>query len=398
MRFYYLAFICFFVCIYSFPTNDISQVSSGGYFTAVITKSNEIWVVGFGNGNGGTKINNTVGIDHIVCGGYHCLGLNKETGLVYYLDIVNGKQKLSDGNYSIEAVLVEPFQHERIIKISTGFNHSIAITDKGRVYSWGENRNAKLGHIHYDVDEGEYIIPKLVNVDSQVIFKDGCCGGDFTLLLDEQGRVWSFGINNNGQLGREGDMNIPTMIDSLRVPIEKFCGGDHSFLLADNSTKLYSFGWGEKGQLGHGSFQDEREPRLIPSLNDGVNMIDISSIGIKDISVSGYGHTILLANNNQVYTCGWNEYQQLGLGHQVDVATLTLIPELNGIASIQNNHGFKHSCFLTDSNKVVAIGDNEHGQIGLGNEEAQNELDKNIIENALSYLKEVNQKSQKELL
>src|SRR5690606_7302350 len=59
------------------------------------------------------------------------------------------------------------------------------------------------------------------------------CGGDHSLVLNEDGQVFSFGTNKCGQLGlgHNKDSNIPELIPNLHHIKQISCGGDHSLVL-----------------------------------------------------------------------------------------------------------------------------------------------------------------------
>ena len=69
------------------------------------------------------------------------------------------------------------------------------------------------------------------------------CGLQHTIVLFENGGVWGFGSNQYGQLG-VGDTNVrgtPSRM-RLRTPIVQVaCGGNHTVLLAANG-QVYTCG------------------------------------------------------------------------------------------------------------------------------------------------------------
>src|SRR5690349_17347399 len=97
------------------------------------------------------------------------------------------------------------------------------------------------------------------------------CGGHHSLLLNEDGLVFSFGKNEYGQLGlgNKIDQTTPQLITSLEnIRIKKIsCGRDHSLLLSEDGL-IYSFGFNQFGQLGLGNFDNQSTPQLIRSLEN----------------------------------------------------------------------------------------------------------------------------------
>ena len=77
---------------------------------------------------------------------------------------------------------------------------------------------------------------------------------DHSLILKNDGTLWGCGYNSNGQLGL-GDTNnrktfteITTNIDDIK---SFYCGGYHTLILKNDGT-LWSCGWNTSGQLGLG--------------------------------------------------------------------------------------------------------------------------------------------------
>ena len=86
----------------------------------------------------------------------------------------------------------------------------------------------------------------------------------------------------------------------------------------------------------------------------------------------GYYHT-LFQKDNEIYSCGSNILGELGLGHFKHQSTPSPIPNLP--SNIVNFVcGFHDSLFLDSEGNVYSVGNNYHGQLGLGNNSNQNIL------------------------
>ena len=138
------------------------------------------------------------------------------------------------------------------------------------------------------------------------------------------GEVWTFGNNNDVQLGL-GDKinrNIPTRIQNIKAKAKYVaCGGGHTIII-DKEENVWAFGDNEHGQLGLGNEINRKIPTKIPN--------------IKAKSVAcGYLHTMIIDKNENVWTFGINTSGQLGLGDVMD----RLIP-----TQIQNIKAKKVTC------------------------------------------------------
>lgn len=146
------------------------------------------------------------------------------------------------------------------------------------------------------------------------------CGADHTLLLANNGCVYSLGLGSRGQLGH-GDIlerKEPTIIEALAGVAMKMvaCGNWHSLALSIYGD-VYAWGWNEHGQLGHSAGPQAPStislPTLIENPDNNVNFTAISC---------GAQHSAAVTEDGQLYTWGWNEYGQLGNGQAGGMSVL----------------------------------------------------------------------------
>ena len=151
-------------------------------------------------------LNNEFVVD-ISCGAGHSLVLTNcgevyAWGLNNYGQIGNGCNR----NQSIP-IKVKGFNNERVVMISCGYYHSMALTECGHVYSWGRNDCGQLG-IGNTVDSNE---PKPVAVfdenECNVFIEKISCGSKHSLLLSSDGNIYAFGRNYSGELGNQKEKN-----------------------------------------------------------------------------------------------------------------------------------------------------------------------------------------------
>merc|ERR1712130_818631 len=89
-----------------------------------------------------------------------------------------------------------------IQSISSGVAHSAAVDIHGNLYTWGITKYGCLGY--ENIDNVEFIDePKLIDNtcfnDEKI--KSVSCGNCYTLAITETGKVYSFGYGDVGQLG-----------------------------------------------------------------------------------------------------------------------------------------------------------------------------------------------------
>lgn len=235
------------------------------------------------------------------------------------------------------------------VKIVATYVQTLLLTEEGNVYLAKENQKNLSAEANLAVEK-----LSLLNVI------DICAGSLHFLLLTKEGKVYSFGKNNYGQLGL-GHVDkacSPQLIGSLadKKIVSIFAGGEHSFCISE-ANEIYGFGWNEFGQLGVQTGRSQNIPLLIESLKDEI----ISTIAL------GFNHSLFLSKTGKVYGCGENLKGKLGLGHDNDCYDKPLLlTHLQEQKIVMVVTGDAHTLCLTAEGNVYGFGSNAKGQLGLG--------------------------------
>lgn len=88
--------------------------------------------------------------------------------------------------------IVQELSDHKIVQVACGFQHTVALNDKGEVFSWGQGKYGALGHGNSD----DISTPRQI-ADLKDIVKVEC-GTDYTLALSKDGSVYAFGNNGYG--------------------------------------------------------------------------------------------------------------------------------------------------------------------------------------------------------
>jgi alpha-tubulin suppressor-like RCC1 family protein len=227
--------------------------------------------------------------------------------------------------------------------IAAAWGHSLFVDPAGRLLACGEG--AEVGH---DDVEFCYLLPTPVAAMAGVQVQSVAAGQGVSLALSGDGRVYSWGSNNYGQLGH-GDKLArlsPALIEGLEgvrgiaveaweslavtqsghvyqwgqpllhegaenelrpVLVEGFggvrmccvCVGAEAAFAIGEAGELFSWGNGERGALGHGNRQKYHSPKRVEALRD----IRVSSVS------AGTFHAVALAEEGLVYVWGVNKHQ-----------------------------------------------------------------------------------------
>jgi hypothetical protein len=243
-------------------------------------------------------------IARTIDGKVYCWGYNYNGVLGYGR---RGSISFQDINYSDNNIykpqLNECLSAKKIIDICCGHYHSLALTNDGAVYAWGRNDSGQIGD---GSNRDQYLPIRVHGFNNEKVIMISC-GSHHSMALTESGRVYSWGLNNCGQLGisntYETNRPVAVSVDSFIWGkifsinnIEKIsCGREHSLLLSRDGD-IYAFGNNNKSQLG---FNTNDNKQLFPSkLSINTNkFIDIKSHNYFDISIA-------LSVNNKYYVWG----------------------------------------------------------------------------------------------
>lgn len=307
------------------------------------------------------------GIRHVTCGAEYsvCLGSStSDSEEVYAWGWADfGRLGLGDCSDVFIPTPIPAFSGKRVWAVACGDTHTlVCLEGSGELYSFGRNQNGQLGL----GDTEDSVAPRLVKTLQGKKVIGIAAGAEHSLLCTSDGEVYSFGWGRYGNLGLgdRDDRHVPTKVDGLSNVISVAAGWRHSLAIADNkSLLLFSWGWSKYGQLGHGDQEDLLIPKCVESLKLK-SVVEISG---------GWRHSaaILREENDQcepVSTCvcwGWNKFGQLGLGHNEDVCTPTPVVHLEGEPIKHVAAGWKHT-LVTTGTRTYAFGRGVNAQLGFG--------------------------------
>jgi len=274
------------------------------------------------------------------------------------------------------------------VPLAAGDNFTCALTNKGGVKCWGDNRST--GALGNGSGKDSSTPVDVFGLSSGVA---GLAAGDVqACALTVKGGVKCWGWYLLGMPHALGG-RIPNYVPGLTSgAIAITAGGGHNcVLLIGGAVKCW--GNNEFGQLGNGTIKDSAVPTEVIGLTSGVVAIaagsthtcalmntgkvmcwgsegdnipvEISGLpdGIVAIAAGGY-HTCALTSNGGVLCWGSNYFGELG-DAEANILTPKYLDHLtSGIAKIALGGG--HTCVLTTSGAVKCLGHGAAGGLGNG--------------------------------
>lgn len=262
-----------------------------------------------------------------------------------------GSDYLGNGttNKSLIPVLVPGLTNVKTI--STGYLHTVALKYDGAVVTWGDNSAGKLG----DGSTTNRLRPVSVSGLSGVKVKAVAAGYNHTVALAEDGKVWTWGDNSYGQLGDGSTTNrsLPVQVPGLDSVVSVAAGfGDTLAVKADGS--VVSWGYNAKGELGDGTTVTRLRPVAV---SGGLNL-NVSTPSAFNDDVFAYAEanfSTLFPGTDTNKQFEQYTYRSYSNGNNLGIDTSGIIyilgPLSNGIAPVGNVAGYTGTILTWKANK-----------------------------------------------
>ena len=337
----------------------------------------------------------------------------KKTGTT----IVTANQENTDNIGVIQVEVVPETENEITISpnVITNGSHTISLREDGKVFTWGDNTYGQLGNGTVITSDE----PVEVTFPEGTIITQIAAGENHNVALDSNGNVWTWGRNNNYQIGNTRENQYtPYKVSNLPKVIKIAAGNNNTMVITENN-ELYAWGLNAYGDLGLGTYTNKVLPKKVKGVHD---IIDISG---------GKSHYIVLNRAGEVFATGSNLYGQLGIGNNeigkinefqkveikdkigtIDAGDISNIvttvdgyvytwggntystlgtedkenknvpTKLKDVKNIrQASTGKTHTILRDGNNNVYVAGTNSNGQLGLGTTENKTTFEQNTLIN-----------------
>jgi alpha-tubulin suppressor-like RCC1 family protein len=251
----------------------------------------------------------------VAVGGSHSLA-RKSDGTVLAWGS-NGSGQLGDGTIQASVSFVDVHGLDPgnpITSVSACANHALALRSDKTVLAWGSNGSGQLGKANLETSFVPVPVAGLTNVKA-VACGVGGGGGGHSLALTFEGKVFAWGANTNGQLGignnEQKTAPVPVDFPPTAPPVIAIAAGGLSFslaLLEDGS--VWAWGTNTNGQLGNGDKTD----RIVPFPVSTLGPTPPSDPDSRISAIAAGNHGLALRVNGQVLAWGGNAFGQLGIG------------------------------------------------------------------------------------
>jgi uncharacterized repeat protein (TIGR02543 family) len=319
--------------VFTLGNEEIVDVSTSSYATAVVTASGKLYKWG------------REGNPDWLCGPY-----DDSFDTLTPRDI-SGYFELNVGEY--------------IIQVELGIEEHLLLTNQGRIFEWSHcgicsNAECVVGipliitdlTSTLSLNQDEYIV--------QISF-----GGYQRLLLTNESRLLAMNIDEFGAYDYSDntvrDLTIQFNL-SENETFTKIIAGDMNSAVITSQGRLFIWGLNSAGMLGIGT----DEHLYIPTeLNSYYNLLEGETI--KDVSL-GYFHTLVVTSLNRVFACGHNAKGMLGNDSTISTNLPVEITERFNFTANDDIFiivaGVYNSYLTTVDGKIFAWGSSTEGRLG----------------------------------
>ncbi|MDR2099835.1 MAG: hypothetical protein LBP40_03280 [Campylobacteraceae bacterium] len=291
----------------------------------------------------------------IVASLYSSFAISNESKV--YTAGFNDCGQLGLGDYAKRNAFTEilDLRGKNIVDIVAGDRHSLVLFGNAKVYTAGLNLEGQLG---LGDNETRIVFTEVTDLNDKNITAIAA-GTQHSLVISNDGKVYVTGHNRHGGLGLgdNNERNVFTEVTSLRGAniTAAAAGSDYTLVLSANGT-VYATGYNDAGQLGLGDYAERNVFTEVTSLRDK----NITAIAV------GHYHSLAFSGNGTVYAAGYNMFGQLGLGDNDNRTEFTEVTDLNDKNITTIAAGATHTLALSANGTIYVVGENQEGQLGLG--------------------------------
>jgi len=372
--------------------HDAVGVAAGGSHSLALLSNGTVWAWGRGEegqlGNSSNSpanrpvrvsiLTNIVG----VAAGYNSSFALESDGSMWAWG-ANGTGQLGINSTTPANRPIKVSALSNVVAIAAGMQHTVALQGDGTVWTWGANGSGQLGigvdggTRNYPVRAGGGILPYVIGIG---------VGYDYTMAVDTNGTVWTWGGGGNGCLGHgtNGSTNIPVAVTGLSNMVAVSGGNYHSMAVGADGT-LWSWGNNGNGRLGDGTtaarwspvqvmilefIERVRRPMLLP---DGGQYLTGQVVTVT--SPDPDAHLRYTRDGSEPT----EESPSISSGGTLYIGTTTVVrvrafkmgtalsPVKSAVFTIGSAvaAGYAHSMAINSNGIVLNWGDNNYGQLGL---------------------------------
>jgi alpha-tubulin suppressor-like RCC1 family protein len=373
-----------------FNTLSVEQISCGNRHSLALLSDGSLWASGdnasgqMGKGDKASKATwkcvmasdssnpdsekkSGVRVVQVSAGGDHSLAL-KSDGSVWATGW-NAHGQLGDGTTAKKFSWVQVLPPgSGVVQVSAGTYHSLALKSDGSVLATGDNRRGECGRGRRTRQiEWECVIGPGIGSDNdprasaEVI--QVAAGVNHSLALKSDGSVWATGMNECGELG-DGTVEQSNIWKCVMTSgASQIAAGTHYSLALKLDGSVWATGYNKEGQLGDGSTTNRATWDCV--MPAGSNVVYLAAGGLHSLALKADGSVLSTGFGSSNDKTAWNHAIAASLN-------LPAKAEESRSKATQIAAGTAHAIIIGPDGTLWGRGANDCGQLGYGGLEVSN--------------------------
>ena len=254
------------------------------------------------------------------------------------------------------------FNNENIVMVSMGFDHCVALSDSGNVYTWGDSDFGQLGHNDGQPHRDPKLIPPTSfqytpGQNEKVVFVTAF--GNSTMAVTEEGHLFAFGSDLYGNLGVSGMPGAPAGLKrESPTPVSSF---DNSRVVMAAMGPEFSLVVTDDGALwACGKIRRWQDTQSHDSVIRFERVAACADVRIVTAAI-GSDHWVALTDQGDIFSFGNNDHGQTGL--------LPDVEKNNGLGKVTGKKAGRFVELPFENKLTFAMG--THNRLGGGQEKPE---------------------------
>ncbi|KAF8766150.1 hypothetical protein HU200_007648 [Digitaria exilis] len=312
----------------------VSLVAGGGAHAIALTSDGEVFTWGRGT-HGQLGHGNLDSIAHpksvkflenhtvtCVSAGWNHSGFATDSGKLFMCgDGSFGQLGTGDNHCRNLPFEVAYFTTRHIEKLALGMRHSLVLLKDNSVYGFGSARRGQVGQCA-SRNEKSHNVPRLIAGFADFKIVNIYANGDHSAALDEYGHLYIWG---RALIGEHDNDQPRAVLPSLSIS-QVALGWHHALVLSERELFIIGVYRHQKCDLpvpGNAAGQQPKTSAARSSHDVSSSMTTLQKVPHNDGEhvvqiASGTEHSALLTDRGSIFTWGWGEHGQLGLGDTSD--------------------------------------------------------------------------------
>jgi len=283
-------------------------VAGGNYHIACIKTDGTLWTWGrntYGALGDGSSITHRSSPIQTVSGGtnwkqvaggqYHTAAIKTDGTLWTWGHNLYGQ--LGDNTASLKSSPVQTVAGGTNWKqVGCGYTNTAAIKTDGTLWTWGWNQQGQLG----DGTSITHRSSPIQTIAGGTNWKQVVSGISYIAAIKTDGTLWTWGQNSNGQLGDNTIVNKSSPVQTVASGTnwKQLAGGGYNIAAIKTDGTLWIWGYNIVGQLGDNTVVDKSSP--VQTVAGGTNWKQVANLGAT-AAIKTDGTLWIWGNNAQGY-------------------------------------------------------------------------------------------------